>query len=275
MPMVRVERDYRFEGPDGERSLSELFDGRSRLILYRFYFEEGEPVRPHAVRRPGGGRGCARGLAASAAVVLVPPARRVRRPAAIGDRRAVRRHLNAERRPERTQSSEGSKWLTVNTAPWGSASTAMRTARGVERLDDDRRRRARRPGRTMASVSPTANVTPQRAGSPVGGPVHPADGVGEPRGRARRRPDARGSRAPARRGGRRSPGGATCSASLAADVDRCPAPTRTRRRRTSPRRCGSGAVEVAPVPAVVGVDDLGAPVRGRPATAGTARRRGR
>ena len=38
MPMVRVEHDYEFEGPDGRRSLSELFDGRSQLILYRFFF---------------------------------------------------------------------------------------------------------------------------------------------------------------------------------------------------------------------------------------------
>jgi len=27
MPMVRVEHDYRFEGPDGMQSLPELFDG--------------------------------------------------------------------------------------------------------------------------------------------------------------------------------------------------------------------------------------------------------
>ena len=42
MPMVRVEQDYAFEGPDGERSLVELFEGRSQLILYRFFFEEGD-----------------------------------------------------------------------------------------------------------------------------------------------------------------------------------------------------------------------------------------
>jgi Bacterial protein of unknown function (DUF899) len=30
MAMVRVEHDYRFEGPDGPRSLPELFDGRSQ-----------------------------------------------------------------------------------------------------------------------------------------------------------------------------------------------------------------------------------------------------
>ena len=38
--MVRVERDYRFEGPDGQRSLPELFEGRRQLILYRFFFDD-------------------------------------------------------------------------------------------------------------------------------------------------------------------------------------------------------------------------------------------
>ena len=37
--MVRVEHDYRFEGSDGPRSLPELSDGRSQLVLYRFFFE--------------------------------------------------------------------------------------------------------------------------------------------------------------------------------------------------------------------------------------------
>lgn len=48
MPMVRVERDYRFDGPLGEVSLSELFEGRSQLILYRFFFEEGVDGWPDA-----------------------------------------------------------------------------------------------------------------------------------------------------------------------------------------------------------------------------------
>ena len=48
MPMVRVEHDYAFEGPDGRRSLRELFDGRSQLILYRFFFEEGVGGWPDA-----------------------------------------------------------------------------------------------------------------------------------------------------------------------------------------------------------------------------------
>jgi predicted dithiol-disulfide oxidoreductase (DUF899 family) len=48
MPMVRVEQNYRFEGPDGDRSLLDLFDGRSQLILYRFFFEEGVAGWPDA-----------------------------------------------------------------------------------------------------------------------------------------------------------------------------------------------------------------------------------
>ena len=48
MPMVRMEHDYAFEGPDGRRSLPELFDRRSQLILYRFFFEEGVDGWPDA-----------------------------------------------------------------------------------------------------------------------------------------------------------------------------------------------------------------------------------
>jgi predicted dithiol-disulfide oxidoreductase (DUF899 family) len=48
MPMVRVERDYSFEGPDGEVSLLDLFQGRKQLILYRFFFEEGVDGWPDA-----------------------------------------------------------------------------------------------------------------------------------------------------------------------------------------------------------------------------------
>ena len=48
MPMVQVEHDYRFEGPDGQCSLLELFDGRSQLIIYRFFFEEGVDGWPDA-----------------------------------------------------------------------------------------------------------------------------------------------------------------------------------------------------------------------------------
>jgi len=33
LPMVRIEKDYAFEGPDGEVSLLDLIDGRSQLIV--------------------------------------------------------------------------------------------------------------------------------------------------------------------------------------------------------------------------------------------------
>lgn len=38
LPMVRVEKGYRFDTPDGRRSLLELFDGRQQLIVYHFMF---------------------------------------------------------------------------------------------------------------------------------------------------------------------------------------------------------------------------------------------
>jgi predicted dithiol-disulfide oxidoreductase (DUF899 family) len=41
MPMMGVEKDYTFEGPDGSASLLDLFDGRRQLIVYRFFFEPG------------------------------------------------------------------------------------------------------------------------------------------------------------------------------------------------------------------------------------------
>ena len=36
LPWVKVEKDYAFDTPDGKRSLSELFDGRSQLLIYHF-----------------------------------------------------------------------------------------------------------------------------------------------------------------------------------------------------------------------------------------------
>ncbi|MFY9588869.1 MAG: DUF899 domain-containing protein [Actinomycetota bacterium] len=38
LPRVRIDKEYVFEGLDGERSLVDLFDGRSQLILYHFMF---------------------------------------------------------------------------------------------------------------------------------------------------------------------------------------------------------------------------------------------
>jgi predicted dithiol-disulfide oxidoreductase (DUF899 family) len=38
MPWTAVERDYRFEGPNGPASLAELFEGRRQLIVYRAFY---------------------------------------------------------------------------------------------------------------------------------------------------------------------------------------------------------------------------------------------
>jgi predicted dithiol-disulfide oxidoreductase (DUF899 family) len=41
MPRMAVEKDYRFEGPNGPASLLDLFEGRPQLIVYRFFYEPG------------------------------------------------------------------------------------------------------------------------------------------------------------------------------------------------------------------------------------------
>ncbi len=41
LPMVKVEKEYVFDGPNGKETLSDLFDGRSQLIVYHFMFGPG------------------------------------------------------------------------------------------------------------------------------------------------------------------------------------------------------------------------------------------
>ncbi len=47
LPMVKLEKAYRFDGPNGSETLSDLFAGRSQLLVYHFMFgtdwEEGCP----------------------------------------------------------------------------------------------------------------------------------------------------------------------------------------------------------------------------------------
>src|SRR5919107_3606106 len=38
LPMVRIEKEYVFEGPDGKASLLDLFEGRRQLIVGHFMF---------------------------------------------------------------------------------------------------------------------------------------------------------------------------------------------------------------------------------------------
>jgi predicted dithiol-disulfide oxidoreductase (DUF899 family) len=39
LPMVEVDKEYVFEGPDGKMSLLDLFEGRRQLIVYHFMFD--------------------------------------------------------------------------------------------------------------------------------------------------------------------------------------------------------------------------------------------
>jgi predicted dithiol-disulfide oxidoreductase (DUF899 family) len=39
MPWMAVEKEYRFEGPNGPASLLDLFEGRRQLIVYRAFYE--------------------------------------------------------------------------------------------------------------------------------------------------------------------------------------------------------------------------------------------
>ncbi len=39
LPMVEVEKDYVFEGPDGKTSLLDMFEGRRQLIVQHFMFD--------------------------------------------------------------------------------------------------------------------------------------------------------------------------------------------------------------------------------------------
>ena len=39
LPWERVDKTYRFDGPDGQETLSQLFAGRSQLVVYHFMFD--------------------------------------------------------------------------------------------------------------------------------------------------------------------------------------------------------------------------------------------
>lgn len=47
LPWVKIDKEYVFDGPDGEETLSDLFGGRSQLMIYHFMYgpdwEEGCP----------------------------------------------------------------------------------------------------------------------------------------------------------------------------------------------------------------------------------------
>ena len=53
LPWLPVEKEYRLDTDEGERALTELFDGRSQLLVYHFMFgpsyEAGDPVNSSMV----------------------------------------------------------------------------------------------------------------------------------------------------------------------------------------------------------------------------------
>jgi predicted dithiol-disulfide oxidoreductase (DUF899 family) len=44
LPWVPVEKDFLFETDEGTKTLAELFDGRSQLLVYHFMFGQGDRV---------------------------------------------------------------------------------------------------------------------------------------------------------------------------------------------------------------------------------------
>jgi len=58
LPWERVEKDYVFEGARGRQSLSDLFDGKSQLVIYHFMFHpDAEMGCPHCSLRADGFNG--------------------------------------------------------------------------------------------------------------------------------------------------------------------------------------------------------------------------
>ena len=64
LPMVRVDKPYTFEGPDGSVGLAEMFEGRPQLVMHHFMFgpdwDQGCPSCSSAARRCGRSRRDAR-----------------------------------------------------------------------------------------------------------------------------------------------------------------------------------------------------------------------
>lgn len=55
LPWESVGKDYRFEGAAGQQSLSDLFDGRSQLVIYHFMFHPDDKAGcPHCSLRADG-----------------------------------------------------------------------------------------------------------------------------------------------------------------------------------------------------------------------------
>src|SRR5206468_8582408 len=58
LPWVKLEKNYGFDSPSGKKTLADLFDGRSQLIVYHFMFgpewQEGCPSCSFNMDQPDG-----------------------------------------------------------------------------------------------------------------------------------------------------------------------------------------------------------------------------
>jgi predicted dithiol-disulfide oxidoreductase (DUF899 family) len=61
LPWVRVEKEYRFDTDEGARTLAELFEGRSQLLVYHFMFGPEYTAGCPACSAPRSARRLARG----------------------------------------------------------------------------------------------------------------------------------------------------------------------------------------------------------------------
>src|SRR6185295_17732460 len=58
LPWVKVTKNYLFEGPSGQETLGDLFDGRSQLLIYHFMFGPDDKAGcPHCSLRADGFNG--------------------------------------------------------------------------------------------------------------------------------------------------------------------------------------------------------------------------
>jgi predicted dithiol-disulfide oxidoreductase (DUF899 family) len=48
LPMVAIEKEYVFQGPEGRRTLADLFEGKRQLVVYHFMFEPDHDEGCHA-----------------------------------------------------------------------------------------------------------------------------------------------------------------------------------------------------------------------------------
>jgi hypothetical protein len=84
LPMVRIDKEYVFEGPGGKAGLADLLEGRRQLVLYhgrtrrRGARERLDLPRPDAARPAGDLGGLAGGVPADPALPVVAPPRRIR-----------------------------------------------------------------------------------------------------------------------------------------------------------------------------------------------------